>query len=232
MPVKVERRAGRSAKSPRTVTVVPAGRGAGSSRSTRPPRRVNRQPAPVPVAETRSSSATPAMLGSASPRKPRVRTAPRPSAGYLLVAWRWQASQRSAARMPRPSSPTRMRSRPPPRTSMRTVVAPASSAFSTSSLTTDAGRSIVSPAAIPAATPTGSTRMPPAGGRRSVAAGDTTSPPIGGAGPRRCVSMWVASVSTGQIQGLAGVGVADRSRKSQTGAHPREMTFAPIAGER
>jgi hypothetical protein len=41
-----------------------------------------------------------------------------------------------------------MRARPPSSTAMSMLVAPASSAFSTSSLTTEAGRSTTSPAAI------------------------------------------------------------------------------------
>src|SRR5215472_12127821 len=48
---------------------------------------------------------------------------------------------------------------PPCSTSMRTVFAPASSAFSSSSFTTDAGRSTTSPAAILFATPSASIRM-------------------------------------------------------------------------
>src|SRR5688500_4772818 len=54
--------------------------------------------------------------------------------------------------MPNPSSLTRTRRRPPSSISMSTVVAPASSAFSRSSLTTEAGRSTTSPAAIWSAT--------------------------------------------------------------------------------
>src|SRR5437868_8096211 len=48
---------------------------------------------------------------------------------------------------------------PPCSTSMRTVFAPASSAFSSSSFTTDAGRSTTSPAAILFATDSGNMRM-------------------------------------------------------------------------
>ena len=51
--------------------------------------------------------------------------------------------------------------RPPPSTSIRTRVAPASSEFSSSSLTTDAGRSTTSPAAIWLATWSESMRMRP-----------------------------------------------------------------------
>jgi hypothetical protein len=115
--------------------------------------------------------------------------------------------------------------------SMRTAVAPASIAFSTSSLTTDAGRSIVSPAAIPAATPTGSTRIPPVGETRSVAGGDRSSPPIFGGGIEKAVSLWVASVSTRRIQGrLAPVLPAEA--KSARLAPAAENVFTSIAGER
>src|SRR4029453_6973551 len=90
-----------------------------------------------------------AMLGSASPRKPSVVT---PSSwsrvDSLLVPCRAKARSASSPSMPSPSSRTVMRSMPPPRRLTSTWRAPASSAFSTSSFTTDAGRSITSPAAI------------------------------------------------------------------------------------
>jgi hypothetical protein len=66
----------------------------------------------------------------------------------LLVACREKASSISSAEMPSPLSDTRTSRRPPSRVSMRMSVAPASIAFSTSSLTTEAGRSTTSPAAI------------------------------------------------------------------------------------
>ena len=50
--------------------------------------------------------------------------------------------------MPSPSSLTRIRLFPPSSISTRIARAPASSAFSTSSFTTEAGRSTTSPAAI------------------------------------------------------------------------------------
>ena len=50
--------------------------------------------------------------------------------------------------MPQPSSVSTMRFTPPSSSVMRSVRAPASSAFSSNSLTTDAGRSTTSPAAI------------------------------------------------------------------------------------
>src|SRR5215218_10092035 len=61
--------------------------------------------------------------------------------------------------MPVPSSLTRISCRPPSSMARSIDVAPASSAFSTSSLTTEAGRSITSPAAIVAATDFGRTRI-------------------------------------------------------------------------
>jgi hypothetical protein len=50
--------------------------------------------------------------------------------------------------MPLPSSVTTMRATPPASSATSIAPAPASSAFSTSSFTTEAGRSITSPAAI------------------------------------------------------------------------------------
>ena len=58
------------------------------------------------------------------------------------------ASSASSRSMPEPLSATRTIACPPCSTSIRMRVAPASSAFSTNSFTTDAGRSTTSPAAI------------------------------------------------------------------------------------
>src|SRR5262249_2537610 len=88
------------------------------------------------------------MEGSASPRKPKVVILKRSSSPSLEVACRSTASVRSAAPMPSPSSLTRMRESPPATVTTSIARAPASSAFSTSSLTTLAGRSITSPAAM------------------------------------------------------------------------------------
>src|SRR5690349_20190903 len=55
---------------------------------------------------------------------------------------------------------TRIMRLPPASTSTRMVFAPASSAFSSSSLTTEAGRSTTSPAAMRLATAPGNIRMP------------------------------------------------------------------------
>ncbi|WP_370544909.1 hypothetical protein [Burkholderia pseudomallei] len=57
----------------------------------------------------------------------------------MLVAWRISASGSSSAGIPQPSSVIEMRLTPPSSSRMRSVPAPASSAFSTSSLTTEAG---------------------------------------------------------------------------------------------
>ena len=80
------------------------------------------------------------------------------------VACRRKARATSPGGIPRPSSRTRMREAPPSSISTSMTAAPASSAFSKSSFTTDAGRSMTSPAAMRAATSGGSTRM---GGGRS-----------------------------------------------------------------
>ena len=102
-----------------------------------------------PVAVSRVTRATEAMEGRASPRKPRVAMVSRSSAVRSLeVAWRSKASRASSRLMPWPSSAMRMSLRPPASTSTRMRVAPASRAFSSSSFTTEAGRSTTSPAAI------------------------------------------------------------------------------------
>ncbi len=94
------------------------------------------------------SRATEPIEGSASPRKPSVLICSRSSPSSLEVAWRSTARSRSARVMPAPSSATRMSRRPPPSVAISIRRAPASSAFSTSSLTTLAGRSTTSPAAM------------------------------------------------------------------------------------
>src|SRR5690606_12752976 len=99
------------------------------------------------------------MDGSASPRKPSVRMSRRSSPLSLEVACRSTESTRSAGSMPTPSSVTRMSDTPPPEVTTSISRAPASMAFSTSSLTTLAGRSITSPAAIRLTVSGGSCRM-------------------------------------------------------------------------
>jgi hypothetical protein len=94
------------------------------------------------------SRATAPIEGSASPRKPSVSIASRSSPASLEVAWRSTLSAKSGRVIPSPSSLTRINRRPPPSVSTSMRLLPASSAFSTSSLTTLAGRSTTSPAAM------------------------------------------------------------------------------------
>ena len=155
------RRAGMVEKSASTLTDVPGAAASVPSASLRPPSSSTNAADSAPaVRVTSRTCAAAAMLASASPRKPRDVTAARSSSERSLeVAWRSNASPSSSAAIPDPSSLTRMLAKPPWRTSTSTALAPASSAFSTSSLTTDAGRSMTSPAAIPAATAGGRTRI-------------------------------------------------------------------------
>src|SRR5262249_13811731 len=126
-----------------------------------PPWQAISAPADCPAARDCSvTCATPPMDAKASPRKPRVRTWKRSSAvASLLVAWLAKARGRSSASMPQPSSTTRISSAPPCSTSMSMRVAPASTEFSSNSLTTLAGRSMTSPAAILVTTESGSCWM-------------------------------------------------------------------------
>ncbi len=97
----------------------------------------------------RSSLATAATLASASPRKPSVpMSASSLGSRSLLVACRVTANNRSSGWIPRPLSRTAISVKPPSSSSTSTRVDPASIALSTSSLTTEAGRSTTSPAAI------------------------------------------------------------------------------------
>jgi hypothetical protein len=95
-------------------------------------------------------------------------SAPSAASGSFEVAWRSMDRASASASMPSPSSSTRIRPAPPAAmvTAMRR--APASSAFSTSSFTTAAGRSTTSPAAI--------RLMVPSGRRRILARAFTSSP--------------------------------------------------------
>src|ERR1700687_3591252 len=96
------------------------------------------------------------MAGSASPLKPNVDTPTRSDAFLILdVPCRASASGTSSADMPAPSSLTRTSLRPPSSSAISIAVAPASMEFSTSSFTTDDGRSTTSPAAIWSATALG-----------------------------------------------------------------------------
>src|ERR1700736_6608526 len=96
------------------------------------------------------------MAGSASPRKPNVETPTRSEASLILdVPCRASARGTSSADMPAPSSLTRTSLRPPSSTAISIADAPASIEFSTSSFTTEEGRSTTSPAAIWSATALG-----------------------------------------------------------------------------
>ncbi len=144
------RRAGTLKNRSRTSTVVPTGCAAGATAPDSPSvQRTSAPSATDAVRDTMRSRATEPIEGSASPRKPSVAMRSRSSkAAILLVACRASASPSSAGAIPPPSSRTRTSCSPPRSTSTSMRRAPASSAFSTSSLTTEAGRSTTSPAAI------------------------------------------------------------------------------------
>ena len=111
---------------------------------------------------------TAAIEGRASPRKPMVVIRISASSASFEVACRsTRQRQLVASPMPQPSSSTRISPRPPASTATAIRDAPASIAFSTSSFTTDAGRSTTSPAAM---------RLTRCSGRRR----------IGHGGPSRC----------------------------------------------
>lgn len=152
------RRAGVAKNSSPTSTVVPRARAAGVTSPEPACRRRACASACVRLVSTNSD--TDAMAASASPRKPIVATCSRSaSEAILLVAWRCTASASSAAGMPVPSSSTVIARVPPPRSRTVTRPACASSALSTSSRTTEAGRSTTSPAAIWLISSPGSSRI-------------------------------------------------------------------------
>ncbi len=93
------RRAGTLKKSSRTSTTVPAAQPAGDTTGAAPPSTRTRVPSASPLRRVRSSSRlTEAMLGSASPRKPKERMAARSSSlAILLVAWRTTERRASSA---------------------------------------------------------------------------------------------------------------------------------------
>ena len=144
------RLAGKFLNRRRTVTTVPGGAARGCFDMMRPSSTSRATPpSESAVRVTMVTLETVAMLGTASPRKPRVLMDSRSSAqATLLVENLSKAYSTSAAGMPQPLSATRMYSVPPALISTDTSVAPASMEFSTSSFTTEAGRSTTSPAAI------------------------------------------------------------------------------------
>ena len=146
-------RAGVLKKRSRTRMVVPCGQPAGCCDVTTPPSRCRLTPSASAVFVSRSMRLTDEIAARASPRKPSVPMAARSSlVRILLVAWRRNAVGASSGAMPQPLSVTRRNVIPPFWTSTVICVAPASTAFSTSSFTADAGRSTTSPAAIRSAT--------------------------------------------------------------------------------
>jgi len=129
--------------------VVPTGCAAGCGAAA-PPNASTRVPWPsFGRREVTLIRDTDAIDASASPRKPMLATRVRSSnVAILLVACGASASGNSSGAMPTPSSRTRISRMPPCSTSMSMRCAPASRLFSANSFTTEAGRSMTSPAAI------------------------------------------------------------------------------------
>ena len=143
------KRAGVAKKRSATSTRVPCIIATGFTSPLRPASTVRVDPVAASfMREAIVKRATAPIDGSASPRKPNVAIAKRLPSGIFEVAWRSTASARSFSLMPIPSSTTRMRSRPPDVITISMWRAWASIAFSTSSLTAEAGRSTTSPAAM------------------------------------------------------------------------------------
>ena len=132
------------------MIVVPFARPTSVTRGTSPPSiRIRVPTSSASVFVVISTFATEVMLDRASPRNPNVAILARSSSPeILLVACRSKASVASCRDMPLPLSITRISFFPPALISMLIRTLPASMAFSTSSLTTEAGRSTTSPAAI------------------------------------------------------------------------------------
>ena len=151
------RRAGTLKKRLLTSKLAPTGHEHTSCPTKREPSMQSRTPSSwSAVRVVRRTCATAAMEASASPRKPMVWSLKRSSACRILdVAWRSKAMRASVSLIPLPSSMTWMDVRPASCTSTSMVDAPASTAFSISSLMTDAGRCTTSPAAIWLATESG-----------------------------------------------------------------------------
>ncbi len=132
------------------MIVVPSGQPVCSFITVFPPCMTRRVPSfESCVLVISSQRVTAAIEANASPLKPKVSMESRSRTdAILLVAWRRKAVLASFAGIPQPSSVTLMYDLPPFLISTTTEVAPASSAFSTSSFTIETGLSITSPAAI------------------------------------------------------------------------------------
>ena len=142
-------RAGVAENNSRTSTRVPVLRAAGLSARLSPRSTViSKASGAVAKRDCTQRCAIEPMEGSASPRKPSERISNKSSSESFDVAWRSTHRLRSAGDIPQPSSVTRISDNPPATVTTSISHAPASSAFSTSSLITLAGRSITSPAAM------------------------------------------------------------------------------------
>lgn len=142
-------RAGVAENKSRTQIAVPPLMAAGFMSCLAPRTTLNEYPAAAPRSfDVISRCAIEPTEASASPRNPRLRISNRSSSDSFEVAWRSTDNSRSGGLMPLPSSATRMSDSPPPATTISMSRASASMAFSTSSFTTLAGRSITSPAAM------------------------------------------------------------------------------------
>ncbi len=151
------RLAGRLKNRSRTSIDVPRGKARSVTETSRSPSRSMTVPRPDAPSEVLSVSRdTAAIEARASPRKPSVAMRSRSSSrAILLVECRRKQRAASSRSMPAPSSTTLMEALPPSTSSTRMAAAPASREFSTSSLTTETGRSMTSPAAIFWATSSG-----------------------------------------------------------------------------
>ncbi len=141
-------RAGVAKNRSRTSTIVPVLAAAGRTVETLPPVTDMMAPSVAPCARlVIVSLATEPIEGRASPRKPSVRISLSVEEIFDVQCLRI-ASSRSGVDMPQPLSVMRTRPFPPPAVAISIRVAPASMAFSMSSLAALDGRSITSPAAI------------------------------------------------------------------------------------
>ena len=155
------RRAGTLKNKSRTSKVLPVGKPISATPWSWPPATSMQVPTVSPSAQVfivRRETA--AIDGMASPRNPYVEMRSMSSTSRILLVACGSRHIRALSRsMPQPLSATEMSLRPPAVTATSTRVAPASRAFSKSSLRTDAGRSTTSPAAILFATLTGRRRI-------------------------------------------------------------------------
>ncbi len=144
-----------------TIMFDPGAHASGCWLSTLEPFINRRVPMESPCRMVRRSTwAIAAIEARASPRNPIVWRENRSDASDIFdVEWRSKARRASVADIPQPLSTTCIKVRPASFNIICILVAPASTAFSTSSFTTEAGRCMTSPAAIWLATESGSSFM-------------------------------------------------------------------------